>query len=238
MKVFNKVYVYDCDAFKDREVFENFYNKMDEKRKEKIDRMKNDSDKYLSLGAGVLLKTVLSDLGIKEFELEIRANGKPYIKGREDVFFNLSHSGRYAVMTISDREVGIDIEKNKNFKESLVKRIFDEQEVAMASETLQGAETFSATCTRSADAYYTGLWTAKESVMKYFGIGIGMDPAKIHLETKDQNEEGDCSCLMHLSATSEKEDCSSLTIHRYELEDYQISVCSEYDVYGRVVPVG
>ena len=38
--------------------------------------------------------------------------GKPFIVGVENVFFNISHSGDYVVCSVSDREIGIDIEKN------------------------------------------------------------------------------------------------------------------------------
>ena len=230
MGVCEKVYVYDVSVFSDKELFEKFYGKMDVARKEKIDRFKNDSDKYLSLGAGVLLKTVLSDAGIKDYEFEYGKTGKPYIKGSKDLFFNLSHSGKYAVMTVSDKEVGIDIEKNKKFEDSLINRVFDEKEIAFAKDFLSRAETFSTTCTRSADAYYTGLWTAKESVMKYFGIGLGMDPVKVHI---DMNEE-----MKPLLVSAKEQDCSGLFIHRYELGDYQISVCSEKETYGGIIPIG
>ena len=37
--------------------------------------------------------------------------GKPFIVGVENVFFNISHSGDYVVCSVSDREIGIDIEK-------------------------------------------------------------------------------------------------------------------------------
>ncbi|WP_026518126.1 4'-phosphopantetheinyl transferase family protein [Butyrivibrio sp. MC2021] len=230
MGVCNKVYVYDVSVFSDRELFDKFYGQMDDKRKEKIDRFKNASDKYLSLGAGVLLKTVLSDVGIRDYELKYGKNDKPYLEGDSGLFFNLSHSGKYAIMTISDREVGIDIEKNKKFEDSLIKHIFDEEEISFANDILSGAETFSATCSRNADVLYTGMWTAKESVMKFFGIGLGMDPVKIHLE---MNEDMQC-----LKATAREHDCSGLFIHRYELGDYQISVCSEYETYGGIIPIG
>ena len=230
MGVCEKVYVYETSIFSDKELFDKFYEKMDDRRKEKIDRLKNDSDKYLSLGAGTLIKTVLAEAGINEFELEYGENGKPYIKGRKDLFFNLSHSGKYAALSVSDKEVGIDIEKNKKFESSLIKRIFDEKEIAFAGDVLSGAEAFSATCTRNADALYTGLWTAKESVMKYFGIGLGMDPAKIHIEMNAD--------MQHLRVIARNHDCSSLFVHRYELGDYQISVCSEYENYGGIIPIG
>ena len=216
MSILNKVYVFDVSVFKDSELFKINYQQMDAIRKEKIDRLKNDNDKFLSLGAGMLIKSVFSGAGMGDYALEYRCNGKPYIKDRDNIFFNLSHSGKYAAMTISDREVGIDIEQNKNFKEALIKRVFDEKEIAACdSNSAHGA-----------DSYYTGLWTAKESVMKYFGIGIGMDPIKIHLESKDP---------LHMTVTAENADCFGLIIHRYELEGYQISVCSQCSTYGEII---
>ena len=38
-------------------------------------------------------------------------HGKPYLKERKDVFFNLSHSGDYVLCAVSDKEVGADIQK-------------------------------------------------------------------------------------------------------------------------------
>ena len=231
MMTCNEVYVTDVSIYKDPEVFRSFYDKMDSMRKEKIDRLHNDSDKYLSLGAGVLLKRAMSEFGIDEPEIELGANGKPYIKGRSDIFFNLSHSGTYAAMTVSDREVGIDIEKIKNFKDSLIKRVFDEKEIAMVSRLLSETEGTKENIAGT-DALYTGLWTAKESVMKYFGTGLSMDPAKIHMEL---GKIRDNSSIKSMTVSSEKVDCSGITIQCYELEDYRISVCSEYDSCGQVV---
>ena len=230
MDVFNNIYVYDVSVFSDPEEFNKAYAKMDPQRKEKIDRFRNDSDKYLSLGAGMLLKTVLSDAGLGDCGIEIAGSGKPMLVGRGNAFFNLSHSGKYAVLALSDKAVGIDVEKNKSFKKSLIEYVYDAQEQAFVTKLLEGAEAPGATCTRDKDALYTGLWTAKESVMKYFGIGLGMDPRKIHIE---MNEE-----MKLLRATHVEADCSNLFIHRYELGDYQISVCTEHETYGGIVPVG
>ena len=36
--------------------------------------------------------------------------GKAYISNHEDIYFNLSHSGKMVACAISDREVGVDVE--------------------------------------------------------------------------------------------------------------------------------
>lgn len=38
-------------------------------------------------------------------------HGKPYLPDRDDIFFNLSHSGTYVLCGIADRQIGVDIQK-------------------------------------------------------------------------------------------------------------------------------
>ncbi len=64
------------------------------------------------------------------------------------------------------------------------------------------------------NSLYTGLWTMKESLMKYNGKGISMNPKKIVIEDGCASYEGQKLETLHFT--------------RFEYEDYHISVCSEY----------
>ena len=50
--------------------------------------------------------------------------GKPFVAEREDVFFNISHSGVYVVCAVSDGEIGVDIEKRSKARMEVAGRFF------------------------------------------------------------------------------------------------------------------
>ena len=81
-------------------------------------------------------------------------HGKPFFENGP--FFNISHSGKYVVMAVSSKEVGVDIEENKARDLSSITKIFNEAEAKVAKE--------------HQDFYY--LWCAKESLIKCMGITI------------------------------------------------------------------
>lgn len=173
---------------------------MPTERKKKIDAFKPQKNKLLSLAAGILVKRALEDEGIYTYEIIEKNAGKPYLKGRSDVFFNLSHSGEMAIIAVSDKEVGIDIQEKSHFEPGLIKRVFTEREISKA-EKLGG----------DPDLLYTGLWTAKESIMKYYGKGLSMEPLKIELDISSEKE------LFY---------SDEIRLIRKEIGDYQVTICS------------
>ncbi|MBO6241827.1 MAG: 4'-phosphopantetheinyl transferase superfamily protein [Butyrivibrio sp.] len=196
----NKIYIVDINSIRDRDVYEYWYEQMSIERKKKIDKYKPDQSKLLSLAAGIALKRAFEEAEIKSFEIYENDYGKPYIKGEKDIFFNLSHSGDKAIIAISDMEVGIDIQEITHFEKGLIKRVFTEGEIEQVSAA-EGEK----------DAIYTALWTAKESIMKYYGKGLSMDPLKIEIRVK---------------TSTDFETDGELKLFRKEMEGYQITICS------------
>lgn len=95
---------------------------IDEIRKQKALRYINEKDQLLSLGAAYLLKKYLP-----AGEIKTTSNGKPYLDGGP--FFNLSHSGEYAVLGIHPtRDVGIDIERIDDKKLDAIRFVLNEEE--------------------------------------------------------------------------------------------------------------
>ena len=88
------------------------YELVSDKRKEKIDFYRFDKDKKLSCGAYLLLQKVLDEEGISKPEFKVGKYGKAYICNHEDIYFNISHSGKMVCCAISDREIGVDVEYN------------------------------------------------------------------------------------------------------------------------------
>lgn len=91
------------------------------------------------------------------------AHGKPYIKERKDVFFNISHSGEYVLCAFSDTSVGVDIEKKGKLRLTVARRFFHAEEIQQLENTW-GEE-------KQAELFYR-LWSVKESFLKYTGEGL------------------------------------------------------------------
>lgn len=158
-----KVYVADTKPLENTELFNSLYSLVSVQRQEKINRIAFDKDKRLSLGAELLLKKALSDIGVSDYEFSYGENGKPFIKGEENIFFNLSHSGERVLCAVSSKEVGCDVEKVKSVDLKIAKRFFfaEEYEAIKAQKTPEEQK----------DMFFR-LWTLKESFMKATGLGM------------------------------------------------------------------
>lgn len=119
----------------------------------------------------ILLGDILVKYAIKKiFGIKIRDmifstdnNGKPYLCNFKDIYFNLSHSGDYVVCVVSNKPVGIDIQKIINVEDLLMRRVCSEEEykTIIVSKDINNE--------------FTKLWTQKEAVLKKNGIGINGD---------------------------------------------------------------
>ena len=107
----------------------NFYKKIPKLKKDKIDKYKNYDTKIRSIVAEILLNNLLSKKNISYNSLDYYFNeyGKPYFKNH-DLFFNISHSFDYVITTISDKEIGIDIEKVRKTPLNIINQFATEKE--------------------------------------------------------------------------------------------------------------
>ncbi len=112
-----------------------------------------------TLFARVLLGYMLKKkYDINSFSYFYGEKGKPYLEN-ESIFFSISHSGEYVLCCLSEKEVGCDIERIKDFNPKIAERFFTEKEKSLLDEG--GKELF------------TRFWTLKESELKKDGTGIG-----------------------------------------------------------------
>ena len=119
-----------------------------------------------------LLKVLLSQhttLPISEIKLSYDTNKKPHLASHPTLFFNLAHSKDYAIIALSNRPIGVDIEYINAHDDALnnLSSIFNEAEIAYISTSEQKHR-----------AFYT-LWTRKEALVKALGKGIDDDFNKI-----------------------------------------------------------
>ena len=172
-----------------------------EERKEKILRYKLEQSRKQSLGAGLLLKWALKRHGAAVEQLSYGVNGKPEAEG---VFFNLSHSGQWAVCAIGDGPVGCDVEEIASVRNGIAKRFFTENEVQHLAQ-FEG---------QWRKEEFFRLWTLKESYMKMTGEGmsLGLDRFEFDMDGQPTVKRDGAICDCH--------------IKEYELPGYKLAVCA------------
>jgi len=97
-----------------------------------------------------------------EFSVSKNENGKPYIPSLPEFRFNISHSGEWTVLAISDSDVGVDIQLIKPIRDGLAKRFFTRRE-NLKLDSLNN-EDYSNEFTR--------MWTMKEARTKAAGESL------------------------------------------------------------------
>lgn len=166
------IYVLNTDLFYDDELFMKAYEKVSERRKMKVSRLKQNKDKRLSLGAGILLYYASLKYGFSLSEITYGENGKPYIPG-SDVNFSISHSENIAVLAVATFEVGCDIERILSPDLKIAKRFFTNEEYY---DIISSDE-------KNVDFYR--FWTLKESYLKATGSGLKTPLDSFRISLKD-----------------------------------------------------
>ncbi len=162
-----KIYAANVTPLKDGALYNAAYYMATEERRKKTDGFRFERDRRLSVGAELLLMKGLEEWGInpKEIKYYYGKNGKPCLAGKQDIYFNISHSGEAVICAVSLFEVGCDIEKVSDVNLKIAERFFceDEYEMIMSQKTEELKREM-----------FFRLWTLKESFIKLTGMGIGM----------------------------------------------------------------
>jgi 4'-phosphopantetheinyl transferase len=145
----------------------------DERRRARRFRFAADRSRYATTHSA--LRAILGAyLGVAPARVCIRTDpaGKPHLDARRHrppLHFSLSHAGELALIAVSDREVGVDIEQQRapSDADALVLRYFSSSERA-AYFALPRAERARA---------FMAAWTVKEAYLKACGAGLsrGLD---------------------------------------------------------------
>ena len=155
-----RLFAAEVTALEDERNFARALASVDERRREKVLRLRRAEDRRLSICAGLLLREGLRLCGAPEgLRIAEGEHGKPYFPDAPQWHFSLSHSGRYALCAIGDAEVGCDIEKTGAANIELARRFFHPDEV----RELESDPSPEAFCR---------MWTRKESFVKATGEGL------------------------------------------------------------------
>ncbi len=137
-------------------------------RRQEILKKAKLSDQKRSLTGDMLAKKYLSKLyGVAPETLVFARgeHGKPYVLNLP-AHFNISHSGKYTVLAVSDQPIGVDIEMIRDFSAIFARKRFQEQELQyLAGEQPARRKSEMQRC-------FYEIWTGKEAYAKYTGKGL------------------------------------------------------------------
>ena len=147
----------------DAVLYDRAYACVSPDRRERLDRIKAERERCLSLGGALLLRHALRERGAGEPEIAYGPHGKPYCADLPDVHFNISHSGDYAVCAVASAPVGCDIERIVPYRLRVAERCFAPEELAALNVLPDEA---------ARTELFFRFWTLKESFLKCVGCGI------------------------------------------------------------------
>ena len=131
-------------------------------RQQRIERLKPERSKVISLMSGMLLSAVLSErCGVfpNELRYSYGEHGKPFLEGHPECCFSLSHSGELIALACGDSAVGIDVQKIDREKKHPMRFLHqNERKSILAAE--DKAEEF------------CRIWTMNEAFVKLTGEGL------------------------------------------------------------------
>lgn len=208
-----KLYYTDADVLYDDRLYEKCLNDISEERKKTALSYGRRSDRNMSVAAAYLLRTALSDifgLNEKNIKYSYNKNGRPYIEGYSDIYFNISHSKGKVITAVSDCNVGCDIEKIGNADMKTAKRFFHRNEyeylLSIDDEKVQ------------TDSFYC-IWTLKECYIKAKGTGLTTPLNSFEIKISDDG------ITVYADDNSEKYNFAQPLL----FDGYCCAVCSEND---------
>lgn len=163
-----KLYMDSILKFNDENLLNRAISGLSPARREKALRYKDkDSLKACVLGE-LLIRKMLDELGItNDISYGFKEHGKPYLKGMDDVHFNISHSKDMVICVADNKEIGCDIQHTTDMDYiNIAKRFLHEEEVESVCSLKEA--------NLQKDEFYR-IWVLKESYVKMTGMGLIQD---------------------------------------------------------------
>ncbi|MGD2085213.1 MAG: 4'-phosphopantetheinyl transferase superfamily protein [Candidatus Aminicenantes bacterium] len=194
------------------EVLERLLNCVAPRKKERLKRFYHREDTLRGLFADLLIRDVIiQKTGLNNEDISFTTNdyGKPFLKDRNDVQFNLSHSGVWVVGVIDHQIVGIDVERVQEIDLDISKNYFspDEHEDLMSK-----GDKFD---------YFFTLWALKESYIKILGKGLSHPLNAFSIKFTSTGE---------IIIKVEGQRVGDIFFRQYDIDKaYKMAVCAAHD---------
>lgn len=162
----NKLFLVPLNESLDSEQYDTLSLLIAPDKKARLDKCKSDVDKKLGLYADLLVRVAIhQDLNIENSDIEFDTNsyGKPHLINDQDYHFNISHTHNMIAVAVSDKPVGVDVEKIREFDLGIAKRFFTEHELNYINKSQDNTY-----------ERFIEIWTKKEAYIKYIGKGLSI----------------------------------------------------------------
>lgn len=207
-----KVYYAEDASFWEESILFAHMDQIEEKRRKACEQMKGSHDKARRLGAGLLLHYALCDylqLPKKETPPFLTCQGqwgKPYLEEYPNVYFNLSHSGRYVCCAVGGQEVGVDIQEHRNSRSGIAQRFFTNEDNSLLRSLGED----------QAQEMFFRIWSIRESYVKLTGRGLSQGLASFQIDWQHK-------------ALTEQEQAAAYFAETSKLPGYSFCVCSRQE---------
>jgi len=156
------VFIIDINKSIEDNYKKSYFEMLDKYEIIRYNRIQGVRDKEKFLFSRYLLKKILSiytNQKITDIKFEYNHFGKPLLPN-SILNFNLSHSENYLAISISDKEIGVDIENVKSIDLDMAEIFCTDRELLYIYN--------------GANQYYNffRLWTLKEAFVKNIGTGL------------------------------------------------------------------
>ena len=157
------IYLYDTLENYSDEQYLKHLNALPVWRREKALQYKKLDDRKRSVLAFVLLQHALrEEYGITEVpEFVYNEFGKPSLPNMP-IHFSLSHCKDAVTCAVSDYNIGIDVESIVPYNPDVARRVCTAGELKMLEQS------------SNKDVEFIKLWTVKEAISKYEGMGLSL----------------------------------------------------------------
>lgn len=141
---------------------EEALNRLPSWRREQALGYRRDHDRRLCVAAYMLLwQGLQAEYGMSDAPaFGYAEGGKPFIAGRHDIHFSLSHCRVAALCALESEPVGADIESVRPYNAELARHVMNDDELRQIENAPRP------------DIAFVRLWTMKESLLKLTGEGI------------------------------------------------------------------
>lgn len=214
------IYAVDLTGTLDKETYDRLLMHVSPEKRARIPRFYREEDRIRGLMADILARTIIiRKTGLANHEIEFYTNdyGKPFLKNRDDLHFNLSHSGSWVVCAVDNLPIGIDVEKIQPIDLDISKNYFspDEHQDLLAQE-----DKFS---------YFFTLWSLKESYIKIVGKGLSLPLNSFSIRFSGAED---------IRIKEEDRLLENIYFSQYEIhKDYKMAVCSHRKKFPSTIQV-